>query len=482
MRLRLVHTLSLLLLCAVAVAVLAMGSVMAWNLRNGFSDYLAARDAERLEQFVTLVEERAEQAGGRDAFNRRGLDMRELLDAFAQREGLQPDRPRPRPPRDGQPPQPQPQPPVPAEAFGRRVALYDNDGEPLIGRPLPRDAGPFIERPVKLQGEVVGRARMLTIKPVPDAVETRFLRSQYRSIAFVAAALLLLVLAFAWWWAARWVRPLVAIQDATRRIARGELNVRLRIQRSDEIGDVVRNVNRMAEDLQALEGSRRRWIADISHELRTPLTVLRGEIEAIRNGVRALSVDAMASLHEEVLRISALVDDLHLLALSDLKVLPCHPAEADAVQIVQSLVQRFATRAANRGLTLKCDLGSLSRLPVCWDGARIEQLVANLLENSLRYTDAPGEVLITLRCVAARVTLAIDDSAPGVPPMDLARLFEPLYRAESARDRHSGGSGLGLAICDAIAKAHGGRITASASVLGGLRLSIELPASAKVPA
>jgi two-component system sensor histidine kinase BaeS len=209
--------------------------------------------------------------------------------------------------------------------------------------------------------------------------------------------------------------------------------------------------------------------------------VLRGEIEAIRDGVRALRPEAMASLHEEVLRISALVDDLHLLALSDLKVLPCHPADADAVQIVQSLVQRFATRAASRGLALRCDVGVLTALPVCWDAARIEQLVANLLENSLRYTDAPGEVLITLRCVAARVTLAIEDSAPGVPPMDLARLFEPLYRAEAARDRHSGGSGLGLAICDAIAKAHGGRITASSSVLGGLRLSIELPVSAKAP-
>jgi two-component system sensor histidine kinase BaeS len=454
---------------------------MAWNLRNGFSDYLAARDTERLEQFVTLVEESAEQAGGRDAFAQQRLDMRELLEAFAQREGLQPQRPPP--PREGQRPRPPAAaPPLPAEAFGRRVALYDNAGKPLLGRPLPRDAGPFIERPVHLQGEVVGQARMLRNQPVPDAVETRFLRSQYRSIAFMAAALLLLVLAFAWWWAARWVRPLVAIQDATRRIARGELNVRLRIQRSDEIGDVVRNVNRMAEDLQALEGSRRRWIADISHELRTPLTVLRGEIEAIRDGVRALRPEAMASLHEEVLRISALVDDLHLLALSDLKVLPCHPTDADAVQIVQSLVQRFATRAASRGLTLKCDLGSLSRLPVWWDAARISQLVANLLENSLRYTDAPGEVLITLRSVAARVSIAIDDSAPGVPAMDMARLFEPLYRAEAARDRHSGGSGLGLAICDAIAKAHGGRITASASGFGGLRLSIELPQTAKGPA
>lgn len=492
MRLRLVHTLSLLLLAAVSVAVLAMGSVMAWNLRNGFTDFLAARDVERLEQFVTLVERSAEQAGGSVALSQHRLDMRTLLQEFAQREGGPADRPHPPAPRgaggpggpsgrEAPPDRAQEPPPAGPDGFGRRVAVYGLDGRPLLGRPLPPGAGPVLERPIRLQGELVAWARMLRVAPVPDAVETRFLRSQYLGIAAVAAALLLLALVSAWWLARHWVRPLVAIQDATSRIARGELDVRLHIERSDEIGDVVRNVNRMAEGLKRLEGSRRRWVADISHELRTPLAVLRGEIEALVDGVRPLQREAVLSLQEEVLRLGALVDDLHLLAMSDLQALPCHFTDADAVQIVQRVLQRFATRAAALGLTLSCDTAALAALPVRWDGARIEQLLGNLLENSLRYTDAPGRVLLALRRAQDHITIDIDDSAPGVPAADLPRLFEPLYRADAARSRHRGGSGLGLAICDAIVRAHGGRILAQASRLGGLRVRIELPAWAQAP-
>lgn len=483
MRLRLVHTLSLLLLSAVSVAALAMGAVLAWNLRNGFSDFLAARDVERLEQFVTLVEGSAEQAGGSDALTQRRLDMRTLLHEFAQREGSAPQRPRPRGPGEwaeragpGQPP-----PPVGPDGFGQRVALYGLDGRPLLGRPLPRDAGPFVERPVRLRGELVAWARMLRVAPVPDAVETRFLRSQYLGIAGVAAASMLLALVGAWWLARRWARPLVAIGAATSRIARGELDVRLGIERSDEIGDVMRNVNRMAQGLQRLEGSRRRWVADISHELRTPLAVLRGEIEALADGIRPLHREAVLSLQEEVLRLAALVDDLHLLAMSDLQALPCHFADADAVQIVQGVTRRFATRAAALGLALSCDTPAHTALPVRWDGARIEQLLGNLLENSLRYTDAPGRVVVALGRAADRVTIDIEDSAPGVAATDLSRLFEPLYRVDAARSRQRGGSGLGLAIVDAIARAHGGRVHAHASSLGGLRVRIELPLWAQAP-
>jgi two-component system sensor histidine kinase BaeS len=112
---------------------------------------------------------------------------------------------------------------------------------------------------------------------------------------------------------------------------------------------------------------------------------------------------------------------------------------------------------------------------VRWDGRRIEQLLGNLLDNSLRYTDAPGCVRLTLQIDAGEVLIDLDDSAPGVPAVDAARLFEPLYRADAARSRHTGGSGLGLAICHAIVQAHGGAITATASELGGLQVRIRLP-------
>ena len=498
MRLRLVHTLSLSFVAAVCVAVLAMGGVMVWNLRSGFADYLAARDIERLELFAAVVGEGVERAGGADEALRR-LDLPGLLREHARREGV--DEMNLPPPREaGEPPSPRggpgrpdglrgflgsmlpPRPPPGAGGFANRVAVVALDGSPLLGRlPGPPDA-PVIDRPVRVGGQTVALARLLAGRPVPSGVEARFLRNQYLGIASVAAALVLLALAGAAWLARHWVRPLLAVQAATARIAHGELAVRLGGTRSDEIGDVMRNIDHMAEALQRLEGARRRWVADISHELRTPLAVLQGEIEALVDGVRPLRPEAMLSLREEVLRLAALVGDLHLLAMSDLRTLPCHFSDSDAAQLLDGVVQRFALRAERQGLTLVLEGAPLAPLPVRWDAQRIEQLLSNLLDNSLRYTDAPGRVVLALSHEGARVAIDIDDSAPGVPVADLPRLFEPLYRADAARGRHRGGSGLGLAICEAIARAHGGRIDAAASTLGGLRVRIDLPLEAEAAA
>lgn len=355
------------------------------------------------------------------------------------------------------------------------------DGAPLWGRPLTPERGSLVERPVRVHGEVVARVRMRKLQAVADNIDAKFLSAQYSGIATVALALLALALASAWWVASRWVRPLLAVQQATARIAQGEFAFRLDTQRSDEIGDVMRNINAMAQALAKLEGTRRQWIADISHELRTPLAVLRGEIEALVDGVRALSPQAMLSLREEVLRLGALVDDLHLLAMSDLQALPCHFEAGDAHAVAARVLQRCALRAAERGLTLRLDAPAAAALPVRWDARRIEQVLTNLLDNSLRYTDAPGNIVVALQTDSERVQITIDDSAPGVAPAQLERLFEPLYRADAARSRAHGGSGLGLAICKAIVQAHQGSILVTPSGLGGLRLCIDLPSHPHTP-
>ena len=329
-----------------------------------------------------------------------------------------------------------------------------------------------------VRGAVVALVRLLPVQRLPEDHEVQFLRSQYLGIAGVAAVLVALALACAWWLARQWAKPLVAVQHATERIARGELGVRLPLTRSDEIGDVMRNVNHMAESLQRLDGTRRRWMADMSHELRTPLAVLRGEIEALVDGVRPLNAAAMLSLREDVLRLGALVDDLHLLAMADLQALPCRYADTDAVELVQTVLDRCQRRAAEAGLSLVWSHAPPADVVVCWDERRIEQLLVNLVENSLRYTDAPGQVQVSLVATPTEVRLAVADSAPCVPAADLPRLFEPLYRADLARSRHTGGSGLGLAIAVAIAASHQGRMEAKDSPLGGLCVEVRLPRQA----
>lgn len=472
MRLRLVHTLSLLLLAAVLLVVIAMGGLSAWTLRNGFSDYLIARDVERLEQFAAYVAPLVEQAGGLEAMRVGGVDMRELLDGFAQQQGI---RRLPPPPRDrtldAEPGRP---PPRAMEAFGERISIMHPGGEVLWGRSLV-GRGALVDRPIRVGGEVVAFARMVALSPVPNDVDAKFLNTQYGSIASVAAALLLLAVFSAWWIASRWTQPLRAVQEATRRIAQGEFSFRLHEDRSDEIGDVMRNVNAMAQGLGQLEGARRKWIADMSHELRTPLTVLRGETEALVDGIRPTTAGAMLSLRDEVLSLVALVDDLHSLAMSDLNALPCSFETVDAMALARKVVGRFELRATQAGLTLQLKVPTDVCLPVCWDARRIEQLLGNLLDNSLRYTDTPGRIVVTMAIQKNEVSIEVADTAPGVASADLDRLFEPLYRADAARSRRNGGSGLGLSICSAIVQAHCGSIQATSSALGGVSMRVVMP-------
>jgi len=479
MRIRLVHTQALLLLSAVLIAVLAMGALSAWNLRNGFSDYLATRDVERLEQFALLISDNAEQAGGIDALEASGMGLQALFHQFGRTHAPPPilDPLKVIPAMGGagmfSPP---PRPVDSIDAFKDRVAVYDLKGQARLGRTLEAVAGASIERPVRVHDEVVAFVRMVKLKPVPNEVELRFLTTQYQSIVAMAAVLLAIAWVVALQISRHWVRPLIEVQAATERIAQGELDVRLATTRTDEIGDTMRNINQMAAGLTKLEGARRQWIADMSHELRTPLTVLRGEIDGLIDGVITLTPQAMLSLREEVLQLNALVDDLHLLAMSDLKALPCYFEDTDAANLLKGIVQRFALRATQVGLTLRFDAVPGSPENVRWDAKRIEQLVGNLIDNSLRYTDAPGQVIVRLRSHdATTLVIEVEDTAPGVSGDDLTRIFEPLYRSDAARGRSTGGSGLGLAICEQIAKAHHGVIRAEASGLGGVLFRLELP-------
>jgi two-component system sensor histidine kinase BaeS len=162
--------------------------------------------------------------------------------------------------------------------------------------------------------------------------------------------------------------------------------------------------------------------------------------------------------------------------MADLKALPLYFEEVDAAQLLEGIVQRFALRATQAGLTLSLKVDPGTSTIVRWDAKRIEQLVSNLLDNSLRYTQAPGQVVVTLRSgVSTIVVIEVEDTAPGVSADDLPRIFEPLFRADASRGRSTGGSGLGLAICAQITKAHLGVIRAEPSALGGVLIHLALP-------
>jgi two-component system sensor histidine kinase BaeS len=154
----------------------------------------------------------------------------------------------------------------------------------------------------------------------------------------------------------------------------------------------------------------------------------------------------------------------------------CAFTEGDGHAWLWRVADRFAAPARQKGLQLHLPPHEAQPIPVHWDFSRIEQLLTNLLANSLHYTSAPGTVAVAWQCDGRLFTLTVDDTPPGVNPADLEDLFEPLFRADRARQRSADhGSGLGLSIARSIAQAHQGTLTASPSGLGGLQLCVQLP-------
>ncbi|MFZ9241541.1 MAG: sensor histidine kinase [Chitinophagaceae bacterium] len=193
-------------------------------------------------------------------------------------------------------------------------------------------------------------------------------------------------------------------------------------------------------------------------------------------GVIDYSPTSMNSLREEVLKLNSLVNDLHLLALSDLQVLPCYFEELNLKKLISQIVDRFQRQAATKDIHLNVQFIEIEELQVRWDSRRIDQLVGNLIDNSLRHTDSPGKVFVTVQLKNPfAVSIDINDTAPGVSENDLKHLFDPLFRADTSRSKWTGGSGLGLSICQQITNSHHGLLKASHSELGGISMHLELP-------
>ncbi len=353
------------------------------------------------------------------------------------------------------------------------LIILDENRNSLFG--ISEESEKIHYRPLTHNGKTIGYIGHHSPKHFLNPPQLQFLQDQKFALFTAVLILGLIGLVFSLPLARRLVRPIRNMSIAIRELASGRYSVRVPITSSDELGILAQAFNNMALTLEQNEKARHQWVADISHELRTPLAILKGEIEALMEGVRTITPEAINSLHAEVTRLHRLVDDLHQLTLSDLGALTYRKDDADPAQVLWEAARAHSPEFVRKGIKLTMNVPEESNSYIFADTERLRQLFSNLFDNSLKYTDPGGRLIVTLTCNDASAVVEFEDSEPGVDPVDLDRLFDRLYRVDSSRNRNSGGAGLGLSICRNIVEAHGGSITAEKSPLGGLLIRIVTP-------
>jgi two-component system sensor histidine kinase BaeS len=351
--------------------------------------------------------------------------------------------------------------------------LLDEAKAAVYGPPALPDG--LTLRPLSHDGKTVGYLGMLPQRIVSDVREIRFVQEMKKAFALIALAVIVLAALLSVPLARQMVRRIRDLAAATHQLASGKFDTRVSGESSDELGQLSRDFNTLALTLEKNEAARRQWVADISHELRTPLSVLRGEIEALQDGVRESTPQAIGALHGEVMKLGRLVDDLYELSLSDLGALTYRRSDTDLGRQLLQAVDPYRHEFAARGILLEVDVPPDRPFPVFADADRLNQLFSNLLENSLKYTESGGRLKVRIERRERAAEVHFEDSGPGVPASELPRLFDRLYRVEGSRSRATGGAGLGLAICRNIVEAHNGTIAAFPSSMGGLRVKVEFP-------
>lgn len=456
----------------VTALVVAAGLRAAFN--TGFERYVGEREAQRLSRLARELGEAYRERGGWD-FLRGRDDLWVQLNHAIRPEltALGPLPPVASPQASGSSP--------PGGSMDRPPPglVLDAQNRVVVGDANPSDT--LDRQPVVVNGQRVGWVAAPAHRDIFTGVDQRFREELWDALWSVALLALATAAIFAGTLAQGLLAPVKRLAGATRRMADGDYAVRVESSSTDELGQLVEDFNRLGHALERQESVRRNFMADISHELRTPITVLRAELEAMQDGVRPVTRDAVTSLHAEVERLRKLVDDIHDLSLADVGGLSYRFEPVDLARVVRGALQAAGHRLESRGLRWEVREPAGPVL-VRADEHRLGQLVANLLENSLRYTDGDGQVRATVAVSDGKARLTWEDSPPAVPVEALPRLFERLYRVEGSRSREAGGSGLGLAICDSIAHAHGGSIAARISELGGLAVDATLPLAEPEPA
>ncbi|WP_282146291.1 ATP-binding protein [Alteromonas stellipolaris] len=460
---KLSHKLLVILVGFTCVSLSLSLALARWSFEQGFNEFIQNQERERLMSLrrVLIAEYRS---------NNNSWDNIEIERVAP--TGIPHRRPGMRPHPGGFPP---PRHQIDDVSAGPPTLLTNASGNIISGQDSYADENERNEVSVKLEvnGQLIGWLTSYPPKTPDSDVARAFSAQQLHAIIFIGLVSLIASLVLALGVAPHMLSPFKAILQSVKGLTAHQYKTNLPENRPDEFGELMRHINTLGNTLEAHKNTKSQWLADISHELRTPLTILSGEIELIKAGIRPLDQKQLASFDQEVSRLSLLVEDLYQLSLSDIGGLSYHFSSVDLSQVIAQQSESLAHIFDTKGLTFT--FSCPPNITINADHQRLKQLMLNLLVNACEYTDAPGTVELVVSEQPSFIVIIVQDSAPSIAKENAAALFEPLFREDASRRRRTQGAGLGLSISKQIIEAHGGKISASVSSLGGVKITAELP-------
>jgi two-component system sensor histidine kinase BaeS len=363
-------------------------------------------------------------------------------------------------------------PPPPNEAH---YALLDIDNNVVVGRSLNELEYSKID--ITVNDTVVGYFAVSKRNQITKGYEVDFIEQQHSYLWAIALIAMCLVALVTLPLSRHLVEPIKLITLGMHKLTQGDYQQTIAVSRHDELGKLSRDYNELAFTLAENETARKRWLANISHELRTPVAILRGELEAMIDGVRPLTKVNVSSAHDEVKHLQRLIDDLSLLTSTDIGAMTYRKQHENLVILLAGEADKYKSYLANAGIEFSLSI-NIKSIDVYVDKTRLYQLFENIINNSIKYSAATKMTMslsMEKNDKGKLVKLRFTDNGVGVSAEHLPYLFEHLYRVDCSRNRQAGGSGLGLSICQQIVWAHQGNISAEQADSGGLAIIIKLP-------
>ena len=307
----------------------------------------------------------------------------------------------------------------------------------------------------------------------PEPAHAMFVDAVHRYLIWACFGAIILAVVLSFFMMRRVLAPLSRMTTTTREIAAGNFGVRVPVATQDEVGQLAVAFNRMAKSLQKLENLRKAMMIDVAHELRTPLTNIQGYLEALMDSVVPPSTETYTLLHEEILRLAQLSEDILQLAKADAATGDLHIEALDPAQYLNQVLERFKAEFKDRGIATV--INGLDGAPrIAADGEKLAQVLNNLFDNALRYTPRDGRFEISTTREKDQLRFNFTNTGGEISAEDLPFIFERFYRGEKSRSREHGGAGIGLAIVKELIEAQGGKVGA-AMPNGGTRVWFTLP-------